>query len=273
MKKLWKKICVLGICMLLPILNPAMATAGITITPTRVVFEDRDRFKEVTLVNTGDEYHTYEIGWQYTKMIQDKVPPYEFIESSFTDFDLAKHIVYTPRRVTLPPGSKQKVRLALRRPADVAPGEYRAHLYFKMLRDEAPVQEVEQAKAASAAVRINVAYSIPVIFHAGTPDVSATIDSLALDRNPNNGMLQAKIHVTRHGGPYGVLGHLYVYDGKGEVIGEIGNANIFSEIQSRTFTVPIENESNVSGSNLRVVLRHYDKNRQQAYAERSFPVQ
>ena len=256
------------------VLMPTYALADITITPTRIVFEDRDRFQEVTLVNSGNETKTYDIGWQFYRMIQDREPPYETVEGSITEFDLSQYIVYTPRRVTLPPSGSQKIRMALRRPAEVPPGEYRAHMTFKGLRDDlAPEASDPNRKVQTAAVKVNVSYSIPVVFRAGEPNVQAAIEGVTFQRNKVNGMLEAMVKISRAGGPYGILGHLYIYDPKGEVIGEIGNAHIFPEIQSRTFRVPLINEENLSGGNIRVELAHYSKNSGKIYAERAFPVQ
>lgn len=272
MRKIYK-LGALTVCVLATVFFTTAAFATITLTPTRVVFGDRDRFKEVTLVNSGNETKTYEIEWQFYKMIQDQEPPYEQEQGSITDFDLTQYIVYTPRRVTLPPGAKQKVRLALRRPAEVPPGEYRAHLNFRTVR-EAPSttnKDLGQGRQ-SAAVQINVGYSIPVVFDAGTPDVQATIEGLEFKRNPTNGMLDAFVKVSRSGGPYGVMGHLFIYNDKNEVIGEMGNANIFPEVNSRTFRVPVPNEEKM-GSAVTVSVKRDDKAGNEIYTQRTFPVQ
>ena len=76
------------------------------------------------------------------------------------------------------------------------------------------------------------------------------------------------------GGLYSVLGWLQVYhvvDGREELLGEVSNAHIFSEIDSRVFTVPLTKE--VSSGGLRVVMRHYDLSQNIVYAERYFPLQ
>ena len=253
------------------VLVPSYAYADLTITPTRVVFEDGDRFSHVTLVNSTQRTNTYEIKWQYFKMREGGGAAYEAVEASVTDFDLAQHVVYTPRRVTIAPSGKQKVRLALRRPAEVPPGEYRAHLTFSSVPDDLSDEDSKSEKM-SVGVRVNVGFSIPIVFQAGKSDVQANIDSVLLERNPDSGMLEAIIKVDRSGGPYGVLGYLYIYNTKGEVLGEVSNANIFPEVNSRTFRVPLTNED-LSGGSITVSLKHVEKERQYTYAERSFPVQ
>ena len=249
-----------------------VAKADLTITPTKIIFEDRDRFKEVTLINPGDETRTYEIGWQFYRMLENGSSVMEQVEGSLTEFDLSQHMVFTPRRMTLAPGGKQKIRLALRRPPEVPAGEYRAHLLFRALRaEDAPDAPTDQA-SFKAGVKINISYSIPVVFRAGTPNVTGKIENVAFQRNPKNNMLEALVTVSRQGGPYGVIGHMYIYDPTGKVIGEIGNAHIFPEVPRRVFRVPLIDESNLSGGNIRVMLAHYTKNENFIYDERSIPV-
>ncbi|MCB9982585.1 MAG: molecular chaperone [Rhodospirillales bacterium] len=249
------------------------AKADLTITPTRIVFEDRDRFKEVTLVNSGKETKTYDVSWQFYKMLEDGPSAMELVEGPLTDFDLSQYIVFTPRRMTLAPGATQKIRLALRRPAEIADGEYRAHLRFRGERNEEKISQSKSSGTQSAAVKVNVSYSIPVIFRAGTPNVSAKIENVTFQRNPNNDMLEAVVTITKSPEPYGVLGHMYIYDQTNKVIGEIGNAHIFPEISKRVIRVPLIDESNLKGGNIRIVLGHYSKDENLTYDERTIPVQ
>ena len=281
MKKI--KVLLLWAVLFLACFSSQSAKADITITPTKVIFEEGDRFKEVTLVNTSNETKTYDMGWQFFRMVggsgTETGATLETIESSLTDFDLSQHMVFTPRRVTLLPGAKQKIRLALRRPAGVADGEYRAHLQFKALRDDTGPQGVSgdeedgQAATSSAAVKINVSYTIPVIFRAGMSTISGKITDVSFSRNATNNRLEALVTVVRGDDPYGVLGHMYIYDHTGKVIGEVGNAHVYSEVRDRTFKVPLIDESNLTGGDIRIVLEHYSKDPALRYDERSFPIQ
>lgn len=270
-------IAALALCGLMSTTPPAMA--NITITPTRVVFEGRDRFADVFLVNTGSAQKTYEMSWEFYEM-QEEGTAYKSVESSVTDFDLSKHVVFTPRRVTLAPGAKQRVRLALRRPpGDIPDGDYRAHLTFGGVKTPPPPgddQENESGQQrASASVSINVGYSIPVIFRAGEPNEGATIQSLQLKKNRNGG-LTAVIDVHRAEGPYSVMGHLFIYhvttDGREDFVGEIGNAHIFPEVNRRVFEFPLQKEGIRDGA-IKIVLKHYEKERNYVYDEKIFPVQ
>ena len=116
MKPFYNSICRFALVSLaaLPMLTiSSPSRANVTITPTLVVIEGRDRYADLNLLNITGVPHTYAIGWRFMKMIcEDGV--YENAEKSLTDFDLTKNIVFTPKRVTIEGGGMQKIRLGLR---------------------------------------------------------------------------------------------------------------------------------------------------------------
>lgn len=252
-------------------LMPQLAWAQLTVIPTRILFEGRDRFEEITIVNVGSETRTYDLNWEFLRMLEGQVSPiYDRSDVSLTDFDLTKHIVFTPRRVTLPPDGRQKIRLALRRPAEVPDGEYRAHLKFSPQSPLKNASESGDADNPSAAVNVLFGYSIPVVFRSGLMDVQITIDSLELQRNQKSGRLEALVTLGRSG-KHGVLGHLYIYDEAGNKIGEIGNAHVFPEVDSRIVSVPLITDD-LSGQTITVTLKHYDSNENITFSQRQFPL-
>ncbi len=251
------------------------AKADILITPTRVVFEDRDRFAVVTLVNSGDKVMSYKMDWRFFKM-KETGPAYTPVDGAITEFDLSKHIIFSPKRVTLAPGASQKVRLALRRPETIPDGDYHIHLGFASVREELSSEVTSSTMPrAGATVRVNVGYTIPVILRAGKVEVSANIERISLSRNQNNGLLIVKVPVVRSGAAYSVLGHIFVYhiDGNGneERVGEISNAHIFPEVNKRVFDIQLIKE--ITSGHLRVVMKHYDKDNDFIYTEKTFPIE
>lgn len=246
------------------------ALAELSIIPTRVLFEDRDRFEEVILLNTGDETRTYDMSWEFFRMIEGSSKSMqERVDGPITDFDLSEYVVFTPRRVTLPPKGRQKIRLALRRPGEVPIGDYRAYLRFSPVFEQ--VSQEDPIQGQSAAVNFRYRFAIPVIFQSGDLDVVAKIQNMTFERNEKNGKLLAKINISRSG-VHSALGHLFVYDGQGDVIGEISNAHVYSEVGNREMKVLLSTE-NLSGQTVTVEYRHYDKDKNIVFDRREFPVQ
>ncbi len=255
---------------------PRMASADLSITPIRISFEGRDRFASVILINTGDELKTYQMGWRYYRM-QETGSAYVPVTESVTEFDLSKHIVFTPRRVTLAPGAKQKIRLALRRPENVPPGDYHAHLLFAPVKGDIVDGEPLDTQEARPGVVINVGYTIPVFFRVGEADVSFDIGDVKISRNENNGKLLISVPINRVGGPYGAQGHLYVYhqdeSGQEILIAQMPNAHIFPEVDRRVFDMT-STQDNLGAGSLRIVLKHFDDKSEDrvVYAQKIIPL-
>lgn len=263
------------ICLVISLLMPSLTHASLTFTPMRVVFEDRDRFADIILINTSNEVKTYELGWQHYKMQEDGL--YAVSDASATDFDVSKHVVYSPRRVTLSPGGKQRVRLALRRPSNpISEGDHYTHLKFGEVAQPSISEDgdiIEQKP--KAIVSINVGYSIPVVVRSGAYAETAEIESMEFTSMSDPSMIKAIIPVKRTSGAHGIMGHMFVYHvngaGEAKLVGEMSNANIFPEIQRRIFGFPLKKED-IKGGNLKVVFKSFEKIKDQIYDQKTFPV-
>ena len=161
----------------------AQELGGLTVTPTRIVFEGRDRSAEVILVNTTSIPMTYRISFKNMRMLENG--SYEDIDTPrngelFAD----KMIRYSPRQVNLEPGVSQTVRLLLRKPANLADGEYRSHLLFQGIPTETAGQDIENLdlKEGELQIRIRTAFAvtIPVIARQGELSATAEITDLSL---------------------------------------------------------------------------------------------
>jgi hypothetical protein len=251
---------------------PALAT--VTVTPMIAVIEGRNRYADINLINTSDKTESYQITWRFYKMKEGE-GTYDNADASLTDFDLSQHLVMTPRRVSIEPGGMQKIRLGLRLKGEPpAPGDYRAHLMLMQDKDvnaaPVPPQPLEKGKVMIG-VGVNVGLSIPVVYRVGESDVKAVIGDVSRQINPNSGKIELLIPITREGeGRYGIYGDLKVMR-DGEMLGEIANANIFDEVQTRVFKVVL-NVSELSGGNLEVIYKHYDKLNPTVFAQKTVPV-
>lgn len=246
------------------------AKANITITPTIVVIEGRNRYADVHIINTTNQRQSYEIAWKFMRM-KEGTGNYEIIDQSLTPFDLSQNIIFTPRRLALEPKGVQKIRLAMRLKGDMpAPGDYRAHLQLINVgkRSGATPTTDGDPRASSVNVNVNLGFSIPVIYRVG--DVNggkASIGNVTTEINPKTKRIEAIVPVTRAAGAYGVIGTLTVnYDGK--KIGQLRNANIFPEVNGRVFRVPLQIQS-LSGGALDIVYSDYDQEKDIVFDRKS----
>lgn len=249
------------------IIFTAWSATALTISPTIIVIEGRNRYADVALVNGEDTLENYVVGWKFYKM-QEGTGTYLESATSTTEFDLTKNIVFTPKRVQLGPKTVQKVRLGLRIKGEPPPpGDYRAHLELR--EGDVPTAEDSNQKGARVGIKVNVGFTIPVVYRVGEPDVTAEIGDVTPRINPETKTIEVSVPVTLSESPYGVLGHLQVFY-KGEKVGEIRNANIFPETRHRTFNVGLKAQQ-LSGGSLQVVLADY-KDKDKIYAQKTIPV-
>jgi P pilus assembly chaperone PapD len=171
------------------------ALADLMLHPTRIVLEKNVRAAQVDLINNGDEPATYRISFINRRMNAT---------GEFTEVDVPQPgelfseslIRYSPRQVTLAPGVAQTVRILLRKPADLAPGEYRSHLLFQRVAEgqEKPAEGAGRATAGNELeirLKAMVSVSIPVIVRHGETSATAQFDELELKKGPSGEPLLA----------------------------------------------------------------------------------
>ncbi|MDZ3832014.1 MAG: molecular chaperone [Sphingopyxis sp.] len=157
-------------------LSSAQAAGDLLVAPTRLIL-DGSRGTEVVLNNIGVAPATYRISLEIKRMTAegglDEIAEADATAEERAALDM---IVFSPRRVTLPPNQPQVIRVGVRVPEGLAAGEYRAHMLFRAVPDAAPVTE---PKGASGGVSIAITpiygITIPVIVRVGDLSAVASI--------------------------------------------------------------------------------------------------
>ena len=109
----------------------------LVVAPTRIVFEGRTRTAQLSLLNKGSAAATYRISLINMRMTEDG--GFKEIDEPAPGEQFADRLIrYAPRQVVLAPGDSQAVRLLLRKPRGLEPGEYRSHLLFRAI----PLQNI-----------------------------------------------------------------------------------------------------------------------------------
>lgn len=272
MKPTFKKLFAASLCAaMLAIPNSSFA---LTLTPTMIVMEGRDRYADLNVINNGDETMSYSVFWRFFRQ-NDVEGNYLDSASSITDFDLTQNVVFTPKRVSVEPNEMQKVRIGLRLKGEPpAPGDYRAHLEVREKPDAStPSSSVDDKPSKmTVGIGVNVGFSIPVIYRVGEPDVRGEIENVSTQIN-KTGQIELTVPVKRvpADSKFGLLGNLKVFH-NGELVGEQTNANIFPEVKSRDFRIALKTPALKSGS-LKIVYGDFHAgDKQQIYAEKTVPV-
>jgi hypothetical protein len=142
---------------------------NLLIMPGRVVFEGNKKTININLANTGIDTAQYNISVVQFRM-RDNGSFEEITKPDPGQFFADPFIRYFPRTVTLVPKGGQTVKIQLVNQADLKPGEYRSHLYFRAVPSDKPLGESDPAKDSSAlAVKLIPIFgiTIPVIIRVG----------------------------------------------------------------------------------------------------------
>jgi P pilus assembly chaperone PapD len=241
----------------------AQGVGNLTITPTRVIFEGRTRSDVVTLVNNGSEPATYRISVIEMRMREDG--GFERIEEGDdqSPASSAKGMFrYAPRQVELQPGQTQSIRILLRKPPELAEGEYRSHLFVQAIPKEGSGRSVENlggSQDMSVNLTIIPGVTLPVIVRHGDLSATATLSDFSLGRvsqgNPTPA-LSFKINRTGARSVYGDLTATYFPSGRnnGIVVSQIKLLAVYVPNAARTVVMQLTIPEGVelAGGNIKV---------------------
>lgn len=262
---------------LLLFINMTSAYASLLITPTRVEFDQRSRAAKVSIVNTGSETKTYKIFFRNQKQLPDGKYQHFTTEEEVANFNTADNMLrYSPRQVTLKPGERQHVRIAVRRPKDLANGEYRSHMVFEAVPNR-KADEALPSGQSGIKLYVNLAFAIPVMIRQGEMDVQVAASNVKMLTKDVNGVTQtgAVISLVRQG-MHSSFGNLKVLwkdtpEGEETQIGILNNIAIYSEVTSRDITIGLPKHSVKSGY-LRILYEGRDEYKGTTFVDSVIPV-
>jgi P pilus assembly chaperone PapD len=130
-----KKISCLFLAFSLLLPHAAHANrAEVMLLPPRVVMENNDRYSTIVIRNIGNATGDFTVGLQDMKMLETgMIMPLDPGETP--QYSAIPYIHITPKSMTLKPGETQNVRLMLRVPENLEPGEYRTHVKVRLVND------------------------------------------------------------------------------------------------------------------------------------------
>ena len=266
----WLPVLLPGLPALLGLLGALGATAAqarrgpsdLLIAPTRVVFEGRLRTAEITLVNVGSATATYRISFVHLRMDEQGGTKEIAAAAAEPGERFADELIrYSPRQVTLEPKVAQTVRMQVRKPADLEPGEYRSHLLFRAVPSTAPDLGTAQDPAAFS-VQLTAIYgvSIPIIVRHGDTAAKATLSELEIA--PPSGAeatpaLRFRIGRTGNQSIYGNLTVTFVpARGKPSVVGLANGVAVYTPNPLRRAVIPLRAPPGVVLKNGRLHLAY-----------------
>lgn len=230
-----------------------LAETNLMVTPTRIVFEQRDRSAQVTLINQGNETGEFRISFIRQNMLEtgEFVPVAEDEPGKYSD----TLIRYSPRQVTLPPGQSQVIRLLLRKPRDLEDGEYRSHMLFQALPppSSSSIEKIANQQSGEG-ITIEllpiVGVSIPVIVRHGDLDSQVSLSDARLVTRDGVPGIALDIHRSGKGSIYGDIRATFTPEaGQSLVVAQANGVAVYANIDKRHFQSPLTLPPGVSLSN------------------------
>jgi P pilus assembly chaperone PapD len=238
--KLYFIMAVSGL-VLLSLISPVriMAQGNLLLTPRRVVFEGAKKSMELNLANTGQDTAKYAISIIRIRMTDDGA--FETItEPDSGQLFADPYLRFFPRIVSLGPNEAQVVKIQLTKTNELAPGEYRSHVYFRAIPDMKPLGEEEVPKdTTTISIKLTPVFgiTIPVIIRIGESTAKASLSNLELEM-VNDTVPRLKLTFNRTGN-FSVYGDVTVthisQDGKTTQVGLLKGLAVYSPNKIRRF--------------------------------------
>lgn len=223
----------------------AAAQGDLLVAPTRVIIANRGR-AEVILSNIGDKDATYRISLELRRMNGDgELVPVDKADADATEKAALDMVRFAPRRVVLPPGQPQSIRISTRPAADLPDGEYRVHMTFAGQPPVKPVeQQVDQA-ADPTGLKINLtpvySITIPIIVRMGKVEASTTIGNPRIEQDAK-GRPVFKLDMARSGNG-SVFGEIRIlHPGQSDPVYLAKGIAIYPEVDHRELALPLTPE-------------------------------
>ena len=254
----------------------AAGHAEVMMLPTRVVMENKDRYATVVIKNVGQAAGNFSVGLIDMQMQETgMVVPVE--EGKTAEYSAIPYVRVAPRSMTLQPGASQNVRLMLRLPEDLEPGEYRAHLKVRVENEDVDATgEPAQPHDVSIAVKAHLVLIIPVIFRHGDTSVSVQIDSPSLTRDAT-GAPALEMYLAREGNQSAMgdisISHVSA-DGGTQLLKFFPGVPVYRPTARRLVSIPLEIPSGVSLSSgsLHITYAAQEKEGGNLLAEKTLPL-
>lgn len=234
---------------------PALAQ-HVNVTPKRLMFDEQARDgQEIIVFNRGDETATFKLELVDRLMKADG----SLDETAAHVTTSARTFVrFTPRRVSLAPGESQVVRVHARPPANLPPGEYRAHLNISAIPAAA---QAGAPASADGGIKISLTpiygMSIPVIVRRGPLQAQVAIQDVRATQA--NGAPAVSLVLARAGdrSAYGDL-EVQFRDGRSaRTVAVAKGVGVYPETATRAVVLPLRAGAPAlrSGARLRLVYR------------------
>ena len=225
-----------------------------------IIFEGSARSQVINLINDSEEEQTYRISWQNFRMGED-VMLEEVKEDQLGDLKIAEpYLKYAPRRITVPAGASQQLRIMARIPSDLPDGEYRSHMNIAP-EPKQPVLSAEEELRSQSQPVVKIAtltgISFPVIIRKGKLAVQARFENPSFQHTEEG--LKLSIDLLRDGSRslFGDVDFICIAGGQEIVARQVRGLPVYPEVAKRRlqFDIPYPEGGVSACASMKIVYR------------------
>ena len=179
-----------------------MESSVLFVAPHRVVIKSDEKVEVVNVANKSDKTHRYDL----TLIDQVMNDQGQTLRQDTFEYSVKRMVRFVPKRFTLKPGERQVVRIMVKRPADLADGDYHSHLLFrevplsvedkKDLKDE---REDSGEKKATFEIRALYGIAVPIIVQQGKLESDIALNDVKIVPASDKAPQSVSIDLTRSG--------------------------------------------------------------------------
>lgn len=232
---------------------------AVRVSLKRIVFDSSKRSEILTIINNTSESQTYRLGWRKYRMDEGKTIRALGKDEVANDILWADEMIrFAPRRITVPAGASQQIRLLLRRPKDLQQAEYRAHLWIVSEVKPDAFTADESQKKQSIRLAVQPSISLPIFVRNGDLNVEASITDAKIARNDKGLNVSFKLNRSGDRSIYGDFDFVCTDGGQENVIQQIRGIAVYREVTHRNLSFNLAKTLSgqpVTCSNLNIVYR------------------
>jgi P pilus assembly chaperone PapD len=253
-------------CLLLSLGGVAPSLAqGVAVLPSRIVLDGQARSATAFVSNRGDREATYRVSLSYWRM-DDRGRLFRADSLAATADNFAGKVLrYSPRRMVIPAGESQTLRLLVRRPPGltVDNSEFHAHLairsvptvpHLREVTDEVPEMEEDVVVARA---QVSVETLVPIVVRFGRPEAQLELADVRLEPGEAGVGSILWIAIDRRGtrSVYGDMAVDYVGP-EGRETGLVWSRGvaIYTEVPRRILAIDLSRHEHIDPTRGRVVI-------------------
>ena len=257
------RILIVGILALVSTLGMAQKLGDMLISPTRLTFDEKNRGGSIVVVNTSQNTVRYRLNLVDMTMSPDGVlkKSGEPTRNSAINF-----LRFSPKEITLSPGTSQKIRILSVIPLNYPDGEMRSHLEFEpMARTTTNKSSDEGQNVVSTNINVRLVVTIPIIVRVGNVFAAAVMSDGSIEQKGS----AIKVSIHREGNS-SIRGDMFVHfkpanGGKSVLVGVSKGVAVYYPNPTRSILIGLQkNLSSLGEGDVEVQFVESDKRKNSA---------